>query len=161
MQYDFQGHNLQSSSHAIRVRNPGRISWARYVKLVEKYERQEQSFGPNSDKMISLVRKKCKCEDNIKWVIKQWWRVYCLLSPGWVQGPAMGCWWILVKNISVSVERCGVSAWATTKFSKGILRHGIIYECLTFTFKFVRVCVAFICGCSEASGSLFLWNNSG
>lgn len=38
--------------------NPRRIRWARNVEWVKKYERQENRFGPNSDKMISLVRKK-------------------------------------------------------------------------------------------------------
>ena len=36
-----------------------------------KYERLEERFGPNSDKIITLVRKKCKYEDNIKYFIKQ------------------------------------------------------------------------------------------
>jgi len=36
---------------------------------MEKYERLEEKFVPNSDKMITLVRKKCKCEDNIKYSV--------------------------------------------------------------------------------------------
>jgi hypothetical protein len=40
------------------VGNARRIRWARHVEWVEKYEGQENTFGPNSDKIISLVRKK-------------------------------------------------------------------------------------------------------
>lgn len=55
-----------------------------------KDERYEQSSGRNADRTIQLVTTKCRCEDNIKWIIKKWWQGSCLISSASAQNAASG-----------------------------------------------------------------------